>query len=367
MPLGFKRAVCCAMVVICGLINGCSQHASTKNNRQMMHRLAPKIGQQMPSRILDKRGWAEDIASAITWQNIAPTEQNICATLAVIQQESGFQVDPPVANLEKIALKEMEKRAESRHISAFWVRAALQLNSSNGQTYAQRLAKAKTEQDLSRLYDDMLSHIPLGKQLFKNYNPVHTAGPMQVSIAFASQHADHYPWPLSSSLRDEVFTRRGGIYFGVLHLLTEPNEYADYVYLFADYNAGWYASRNAAFQVALHLISGKALDYDGDLLNFDQWGEGKTEQAAYSVAKQLKMAPKTIKNALERGQQADFSKTQLWQRVFALADKKKGSRLPRAVLPSIHLQSPKIHRQLTTAWYAQQVNRRFTRCLKNWK
>ena len=44
---------------------------------------------------------------------------------------------------------------------------------------------------------------------------------MQVSIGFAQLHAaaTRYPFPLQGSIRDEVFTRRGGLYFGIAHLL----------------------------------------------------------------------------------------------------------------------------------------------------
>ena len=37
--------------------------------------------------------------------------------------------------------------------------------------------------------------------------------------------------------------------------------------------------------------------------------------------------------------------------------------LPRAVLPRIRLQSPKITRPLTTEWFARRVDERFQRCL----
>ncbi|MGH8328301.1 MAG: DUF1615 family protein, partial [Steroidobacteraceae bacterium] len=52
------------------------------------------------------------------------------------------------------------------------------------------------------------------------------------------------------------------------------------------------------------------------------------------------------------------------RRVFALADRKNGRRLPRAILPRIRLEGPKIERPLTTGWYARRVNGRFERCVR---
>ncbi|SQJ26030.1 lipoprotein [Salmonella enterica subsp. enterica] len=79
---------------------------------------------------------------------------------------------------------------------------------------------------------------------------------MQVSIAFAEQHAKGYPWKMAGTVRQEVFTRRGGLWFGTYHLLNYPANYSAPVFRFADFNAGWYASRNAAFQNAVSKASG---------------------------------------------------------------------------------------------------------------
>ena len=57
-----------------------------------------------------------------------------------------------------------------------------------------------------------------------------------------------------------------------------------------------------------------------------------------------------------------FSRSPLYTRVFALADK-AGKPMPRQAMPQIDLKSPKITRKLTTEWFATRVNQRYNRCM----
>ena len=75
------------------------------------------------------------------------------------------------------------------------------------------------------------------------------------------------------------------------------------------------------------------------------------------------MSERQLRRMLEAGNAADFADTDLYRKVFALAEHRAGKALPRAVLPGITLESPKISRTLTTAWFAQLVNERWKRCM----
>ena len=325
------------------------------------------IDQALPRSISDRSGWTTDIYSAFTVLTVTPTRENICAVVAVIAQESGFQVDPVIPALGAIARKEINSRASRAHVPLMLVNGVLQLKSSDGRTYGARIDAARTEKDLSDAYEDLIAAVPLGKELFADRNPIRTRGPMQVNVTFAEQFsaAAPYPYPVRSSIADELFTRRGSVYFGIAHLLDYRAPYDQFLYRFADFNAGQYASRNAAFQNALSVASGIPLIADGALLphDSDENSPGATELALRTLAARLKMSSGAIHAALLDGKTKGFEATPLYQRVFALADQRSGLKQPRALVPRIKLGGPKIKRSLTTDWYAHRVDGRFKRCL----
>ncbi len=320
----------------------------------------------LPRGLDDREGWATDLHAALAAQALPSTAENLCAVLAVTEQESGLRADPPVPGLGAIAWQEIERRAAAARVPMFAVRGALALPSGGGRSYAERIDAVKTERQLSEIYEDFIGNVPLGRTFLADRNPVRTGGPMQVSIAFAEAHAkEHaYPYELRESVRREVFTRRGGLYFGAAHLLGYEAPYEQPIYRFADFNAGRWASRNAAFQNALALASGLPVTPDGDLLAPAGAQRGETERAALSLAGRLGLSEASIRRDLEKGEGPGFEKTGLHERVFAYAEQLDRRTLPRAALPRIELHSPKITRRLTTEWFARRVDERHRRCLE---
>jgi hypothetical protein len=326
------------------------------------------IDESLPRGLSDRGGWLNDIYTAFTVLTVPPSHENVCAVVAVIQQESGFQVDPVIPALGAIARREIDSRAARAHVPLAVVHGVLGWKSSDGRTYSERIDHARTEKDLSDIYEDFIAGVPMGRTLFDDRNPIRTRGPMQVNVVFADEFAAAapYPYPVKRSIADEVFTRRGSIYFGVAHLLDYRAPYDDYLFRFADYNAGQYASRNAAFQHAITVASGIALDSDGALLPHAEGsdGPGATERALRALQARLGLSDASIHAALQLGKLKSFEQSTLYTRVFELADKAAGTRQPRALLPNIELQGPKIRRKLTTEWYARRVDQRFQSCLK---
>jgi uncharacterized protein DUF1615 len=358
----FRAALPLLTIVV--LLAGCATQSVQPPARRPSD-VRAEIVRLLPPATRDRDGWAMDITTAFSALDIDPSTSNVCATLAVIGQESNYVSDPVVPGLGKIARAEIDRRADAHGVPQLVVRAALSLDSSNGRSYADRIAAVRTERELSLVYEDMIGRVPLGRQLFGDANPVHTGGPMQVSVGFAERDARErdYPYPVDGSIRHEVFSRRGGVYFGVAHLLGYPASYDRMIYRFADYNAGFHASRNAAFQNAVSVASGIPLALDGDLVGYDSNKPGATELAVRSMARHLDLDDGDIRRALEKGDGPDFEKTALYERVFARAQRVAHKTLPRAVLPEIRLKSPKITRKLTTAWFASRVDARYRDCL----
>jgi Protein of unknown function (DUF1615) len=320
----------------------------------------------LPPSTVDRAGWATDIYAALATLELPATPANLCAVLAVTEQESGFRADPAVPGLAAIAWKEIDRRADGAGVPKFAVRAALALPSPDGRSYAERIDVVKTERQLSEIFEDFIGMVPLGKTFFASRNPVRTGGPMQVSIEFAESYTQSRPYPYAghTSVRREVFTRRGGLYFGTAHLLAYDAPYDKLMYRFADFNAGQYASRNAAFQNALSVASGLPVALDGDLLpHTGNAPPGETQRAADTLAGRLGLSEAAIRHDLERGDDIGFDKTALHERVFAYAEQLDKRTLPRAVVPRIDLQSPKFTRKLTTEWFAKRVDERHHRCL----
>ncbi|OBU87474.1 DUF1615 domain-containing protein [Chromobacterium subtsugae] len=322
----------------------------------------------LPPGIPDRKGWSNDVMGAFSHLKIPYTPQFFCAVLAVAEQESGFSSDPVVPNLSKIVWGEIDQRRQKYLIPSFVVDAAMSKKSPDGRTYKQRVDALRTKREMNALYEDMVRELPFGQTIFEHKNPIRDGGPMQVSVAFAETHVRAWPYPYNySSLRDEVFTRRGSVYFGTAILLQYPAPYHEMVYRFADYNAGRYASRNAAFQQAVARLSGRKLALDGDIMLYSDkmnrvlsGAVSDTQRALQSIAGRLGMSNAEMQRDLQQEKLSGFGQSQLYQKVFALA----GPKAPREIIPQIVLVSPKFTHKLTTEWFARRVDGRYQRCLQ---
>ncbi|MEK8027657.1 DUF1615 domain-containing protein [Pseudaquabacterium rugosum] len=325
----------------------------------------------LPPRIGERNGWADDIATSFAALRIPAQAHKVCAISAVIEQESGWQADPPVTGLARIARRELEKKRAAYGIPQPVFALALKKTSPDGRSYERRLDTLRTERELSALYEDIVSEIPFGERLLDGGNPVRTGGSTQVSIAWAAQHMRErpYPWPRAGTARQEVFKRRGGVYFGASMLLDYPVSYQRMIYRFADFNAGRYASRNAAVQVLLSRLTGGRLEPDGDLLRYAKGqplSPRRSPSEAWTALLSLRPALGLSESRLEADLMLEkshaFERTATYERLYALAAQRNVP-AERERLPDIALDSPKITRKLTTAWFADRVEMRYRACL----
>lgn len=339
----------------------------------------------VPDKVRDRAGWADDILVAIRLVDKEPTAERVCAVVAVIDQESGFVADPKVSGLGGIVRQGLKDKLARLGPLADPALAALLAQAAPGssETFAARIDALQTERDLDRLYRDLAASLRakapgsfavaaalvglLGTGSVEDWNPVTTAGSMQVKVAFARARAAADGDADDAHVRELLYTRGGGVRFGTARLLGYAASYTDVVFRFADYNAGVYASRNAAFQEQLADLTGTRLALDGDVLAWDDDGEPRdgdthTLRALLAFAASAGLSERTVRRDARKEKERAFEETDTWRTVRSAWARKHGSAAPYARIPTVALSSPKLKQPRTTAWFATNVKRRYDAC-----
>ena len=337
--------------------------------------------------VKDAQGWADDLLDVLHLNQSPPTRENICASIAVIDQESNFVADPAVAGLGALAYKTLKDKLDRIPILGRVVLVFLDSHPKGTTSYLQRIKTARTEHDLDRTYrsliDDAGNYSNLSlviqsgllNQLIEERNNISTVGSMQVSVRFAMDNARQRRWlPMTLTdvyaVRDELYTRHGGMYYGVKQLLGYDSGYGKKIFRFADFNAGCYSSRNAAFQHLVNILSNQNNSRDGDLLLYGKDGKplaavSNSEKAIGQIAlnNHLPLTAKQIRADLETEKQDAFATSQTYIALKNLYLSKTQHGAPFAEIPSIELNSPKISHRMTTASYATSVDGRYHKCM----
>jgi hypothetical protein len=307
--------------------------------------------------------------------------------LAVIEQESGFQANPPVPGLARLVQQRMDAYADKLGpLGPPAVKALLEGKApGQTQTFEQRLGQVKTERDLDRIFRELLEYYEteypktytaakLASALFKStrledLNPITTAGSMQVSVRFSEELAGGDEQALRR-VREELYTRSGGVYYGAARLLGYEAHYSDPLYRFADYNAGFYTSRNAAVQQQVSRLTGISLVQDGDLLAYDKQGEPVDEDSNSLKALltfRQRYAPdlseRRVRKDVSKEKELDFEETDTWNAIKKAYQEVTGETPEYARLPTVVIRSPKMSTERSTAWFAQSVNKRYQKCM----
>ena len=333
--------------------------------------------------VKDSQGWATDLLDVLKLHGLPASKENICSAIAVIDQESNFVANPAVAGLGKISEQAMRDKFHRVPILGALALQFLETTPSKTDSYMGRIRNARTERDLDMTYRAMVADAAKQSSLgvvvssgilntqIEGKNEIDTIGSMQVSVGFAMGVAKDRRWlPMSLdddyAVRDELYSRHGGMYYGVLQLLGYETGYDRKIYRFADYNAGRYSSRNAAFQKQIAILSGQALASDGDLLLYDRSSTPRKKPSNSELALR-KILPgvdeKQLRKDLLLEKENGFIETQTFNAVRAAYLEKTGSKPVFAIIPEIALNSPKIKHAMTTRNFAESVDRRYQACI----
>ncbi len=337
--------------------------------------------------VKDPGGWAADMLSGFADNGIDANRENICSAIAIISQESGFIANPAVPGLGKLAEKALQDKLDALPILGARILAWLETVPDAKNSFRDQIRAAKTERDLDLTYRAMLAYAAgrtetafiVNSGLLNSYiedrNDVSTIGSMQVSVAFALETTKQERWTAMSlqdvyALRDNLYTRKGGMKYGIRQLLGYDTGYDKKIYRFADYNAGRYASRNAAFQSVIATLSGENLSRDGDLLAYARPGNTLAKvtnsENALRIAVEkhrLPLTDKDIRADLLKEKSPEFVATRTYRLLRQTFATTAGKPAPFAQLPAITLESVKIKNRLTTAIFAERVNARYQRCM----
>lgn len=98
---------------------GCASLRTPEVPRRPAADVRAELVALMPASVDDRAGWAADIETAFAAQSIEASSANLCATLAVVAQESTYRAAPVVPGLARIAREEIARRAAAAHVPAF--------------------------------------------------------------------------------------------------------------------------------------------------------------------------------------------------------------------------------------------------------
>ena len=346
-----------------------------------------QVTARVPDKVTDREGWAKDVLAALDEQQLPADPETVCQVLAVIEQESGFQADPAVPGLSKLIRAELEKKTAK--LGPLGKPALHELLSGRApgskRSFEERLGAVKTERDLDVLFRDILRFyedkfpapykaLDLLGALFdaspEDFNPVTTAGSLQVSVKFAERLAQEQRRD-ETLVRDELYTRAGGVRYGAARLLGFTAAYAQPLYRFADYNAGVYASRNAALQEQVGKLTGLTVVPDGDLLAYDKSAnpldrDTQTLGAILAFARDYapELSERRVRRDVLREKSAELENTETFRAIKRVYAQRLKVDPPYARVPEVTIRSPKMSQDRSTAWFARNVDARYRRCLE---
>ncbi|ASQ90238.1 hypothetical protein CHL67_04250 [Prosthecochloris sp. GSB1] len=367
MTSGANRAICIALLLAL-FLGGCSERREAGLSQRQIEKLvlAAKPCCESPGT------WAAAIRESLLEIGKPVDKEHVCAVIAIIRQVSGFATVPQNSAMPAILKKKIES-SESNEVLRFIIQKRLDQTASNGKTFRENIDSVGSERDFELWYNEFTSAVitrPILLAFNKDIsNLVTTLGSMQVSVKFAEAYPKRPRNAGLAGIREVLYTTKGGVFYGTAYLLDYEHRYDDWKYIFADFNAGHYTSRNAGFQKMLASLSRKTIELDGDLLSYKNGGNGSPSVTYTTFLELLKKKgvafdEKTIARDFAQEKSIDFEKTYSYRTLSAMHRETFGYTV-HAVLPEISLNSPKfVSKNLSTKWFARRVKSIYNRCMR---
>ena len=373
------------------LLTGCGDRSWWDDEEK--HLNTEQIKKVIPTRVSERDLWAKDIFDITEQLGIPQNKENICTIVAVVDQESNFVANPTVPGLGQKAVKEVQDRLDEKFKDklgesiggtvADYFQDVLKNQPTPENNYLKQMAKVKTEKELDELYREIFAYMAkhyhvsaltgaarlVGQDIGEKLNPITTLGSMQVHISYAKEHKRQ--GGNIAELRSDLYTRYGGLYYGIHRLMMYPADYDKPLYRFADYNSGRYSSRNAAFQTKINALTKTELALDGDLLLYGKNGNPRPEKSSSErelinlfAAHNVLITPKQIRSDLKHEKDDKFEETPTYKAVKELYLKDTSKKDFYAIMPEVVISGPKLSRDYNTNWFATRVNGRYQTCMQ---
>ena len=338
----------------------------------------------------DPERWLDAINDALYARDADCGDDDfLLLVLSTIQMESGVRADPPLAepDLEALFVRRKEQLAGENLLAASLLTASSLDGDLRRKLRQDTLrGRVRSERDLARYMDGDLRPW-LRDYLERNFlmpeglagkaearwlpDPVKTIGPMQVNTLKAWRNAKARGEPIDSpeEMRRLLLTPdtalERGIDEGVALLLKSYRAYRPVLsaedavfYAGADYNAGEFSCRNAAYQEMLAAISGRRLSLDGDLLLYREGEPTEVPSRSELAAREAlpSIDPARIRKDLLLEKEPDFGETATAQGICERYRQSTGKDCPAARVPA-GADNPKADLKLGRAYTPENYAR----------
>lgn len=339
----------------------CFTNAQMKKARRVLFAGIPVRDRQV-------KPWLDNLNDAFHELGLKCRDNDfLVLVLTTIQLESGVRVDPPLENRNlEVMFNFKLDRVRNDNFLAGKVLDEVEMISVLKRKLRRdtRRKIVLTEGDLGRYVETNL-RVWLAGYLKQEYylprpiaqfsaekllrNPVNTIGPMQVNVSKAFRNANLRGEGLDSrqDMLNQLLAKESalgqGLKEGIYQLWLGYRFYRKRLrredavrFATADYNAGEFSSRNAAFQQRVARLSKYPITLDGDLLVYEGGKPRKkvsnTEAAILTM--NTRLSPERIRKDLLLEKKAAFNNTRTAKRVCARYRKATGKPCRQAQIPS---------------------------------